>query len=238
MSVTCSLYRSHELISNTSSTYLDYIRDAATSGFERVYHYNAIAEGVKCIEPHIALCSFAESEDAPSKLGDKSSSAEVAPPSPEAAKNSSQSDGISGLPVTTNEGDAKPQSRPSSIATDQSPQSLPSTSIPEWESPPPDIPLGCPEDIISWTDDDVDATDFKNMPDYDPGQDDSIYDSTTDSDTETTVSPPKKRSQVYSGYIKIYINQSDGKTNSSASEVLGKALSIPKIYYDRLSRNL
>lgn len=32
--------------------------------------------------------------------------------------------------------------------------------------------------FITWTDDDVDATDFKNMPDYDPNQEDSEYDST------------------------------------------------------------
>ena len=236
MPVNYSLYRSLELVSNTSSTYVDYIRDAAANGFERVYHYNAIPNGVKGIEPHIALCSFAGSEDALSKLGTESSSAEVASPSPEAAKNANQSDGSSGLPVTTNEGDAKPQSRPSPIALDQNPQSLPSTSTPEWKPPPSNIPLGHAENIISWTDDDVDATDYKNMMDYDPNQDESIYDSTTDSDTEATASP-MKRSRVDSGYIQPYINLSNEKANSSASAVSGQALPIPKFYYDLLSRN-
>ena len=219
MPLTCSLYRSHEPISNTSPTYLDYIRDAAVNGSERVYHYNTIPKSVKQIEPHIAFYSLAESEDAFPKPGHESSSA------PEAAKNTSRFDDSSGLPVTTNENNEIPQSCPFPTALDQIPKYLPPTSTPEWASPPSDIPLGRAEDTISWTDDDVDATDYKNMPDYDPDQDDSVYDSTTDSDAEATASPPKKRSQIHSVYIKLDINLFDGKTNS-ASEVLGVALPI------------
>lgn len=141
--------------------------DAAANGFERVYHYNAIG-----IEPHIALCSSAGSENAPTKLGHQPSSAAVASPLlvAGAAKNTSQFDGTSGLPVTTNKGDAKPQSHLSPIAIDQNPQSLPSTSTPKWESPPSDIPWRRAEDMMSWTDDDIADTDYENMPDYDPNR--------------------------------------------------------------------
>lgn len=228
MPVNYPLYRSPELVSNTSSTYVDYILNAAANGFERVYHYNAIPNGVKGIESHIALCSSAGSEDAPLKLGNQSSSAAVASPSPEATKNTNYSDGTSGLPVTTNKGDTKPQSRPSPITTDHNPQSLSSTSTPQRRSSPSKIPLGRAEDMISWIDDDLDATDYKNLMYYDPNQDENNYDSTTDSDTEATASPPKKGSRVPSGYIQNYINLSDEKTNSSVSEVSGKALPIPK----------
>ena len=41
------------------------------------------------------------------------------------------------------------------------------------------------ERFVLWTDDDVDATDFKNMPDYDPDQEESVYDSTPSLETRS-----------------------------------------------------
>lgn len=131
MAVNFALYRGRELVSDTSSTYADYVRDAADKGFQWIYHYSAMPMGVKGIESHIALCSFAGSEIDPSKLGNESTSANVASPAPEAAKNTRLFDSSSGLPVTTSEGDAKLQSPPSPIALDQNSQILPSSSTPE-----------------------------------------------------------------------------------------------------------
>ncbi len=53
------------------------------------------------------------------------------------------------------------------------------------EIPPPEAkednpPKGCAADLIGYTDDDVDGTDYKDMPDYDPDQEFSAYESSTE----------------------------------------------------------
>ena len=45
-----------------------------------------------------------------------------------------------------------------------------------------DLRQGDAKRLISWSDDDVDGTDFKNMPDYDSDQDESDYSSTPEPD--------------------------------------------------------
>lgn len=280
----CSLYRSHEPVSKTSSTYIDYVRAAAASGSERVYHYNAISEGTKGVEAHIALCSFAglddvlsemenqqsgaesaaplseattqtsqsdyisdlqlatksegvervephialyssaESENVPTKTENQSGDPDIAPPLSQVEKDTIESPGISALLVATREVDAKSQSGASSLAMDQSRKILQSTG-PRYMGNG-NIPEGRAEDLISWTDDDTDAVDFKNYPDYDPDQDSCSYHSTTDSNTETTTSAAKKRSPAHDGYIQSYVKLKDvvssEKNNSIVRDVSGK----------------
>lgn len=46
-------------------------------------------------------------------------------------------------------------------------------------------PKGEEKDLISWTDEDLDAMDYKNRPDYDPDQDDTEYGTTSESEPES-----------------------------------------------------
>lgn len=52
--------------------------------------------------------------------------------------------------------------------------------------------------LIAWTDDDIDAEDYKNTPDYDPNQDESEYDSRSESELDpSTTSAEPGRPTVY-----------------------------------------
>lgn len=144
MSVNYSLYRSLDLISNTSSTYVEYIRAAIAKGCERAYHYDAIPEGVKGIEPHIVLCPLTESEGDFSESETRSSGAS---PVPQATEDAAKSHGTLDSTVDTNDGDTKSQVLLSSSAIDQSPECLPWTDN-ICMSPLLNIPLGYAEGLI------------------------------------------------------------------------------------------
>lgn len=80
MSISCSLYRSKDLVSDTTSTYIDYVRAAAAHGCEQEYRYEAISEGAKGIEPHIGLCLLTTSKDEPPMTENRSSGSDIAWP--------------------------------------------------------------------------------------------------------------------------------------------------------------
>lgn len=200
-----------ELVSGASTTYINYVRDALALGARHTYHYNAIPNAFKGIEPHLALCSFAVTEDGPSQPSDFTR-AESPPQSP--------------LSSQEYPGNAKPQPSPSISALDAKSPPSPSFSASEGNLPNDDPPQESgDETLISWTDDDVDATDYKNMPDYDPDQEESVYDSTPNPETESIASPTKERSFDDTSYIRRYFKL-DSEDTSSAGEVSGEETSI------------
>ncbi|KAL9104470.1 MAG: hypothetical protein Q9163_000563 [Psora crenata] len=160
------VYLGPELVSDAQHTYINYVREALALGVRRIFHYHAIPKG---IEPHLALCSCAVSEVARSPPRDLTP-AESPPQSPKPTISTSQSGRSSSLPTS-------PTSSERNLRNDAQPEEMGKKNI-----------------LISWTDDDVDATDFKNMPDYDPDQEESVYDSTPNPETEFVLSPTKERS--------------------------------------------
>lgn len=116
----------------------------------------------KGIEPHLAFLEFVLSENRQS---------EEPPSSPTITVRSKQSVYVSTLNPSFTEqiGDSKPPL--SFLSTIQGVKRRPL-------SPDDELPEGNGKDLIPWSDDDVDATDFKNMEDYDPWQEDDKYEST------------------------------------------------------------
>ena len=80
--------------------------------------------------------------------------------------------------------------------------------------------------LIAWTDDDVDATDFKNMPDYDPNQEDSEYESTPEPEEIPSMSPTEPDSATASAeplcvqrYVKLQSRQGSSVPNMSGRKL-------------------
>lgn len=161
------LYQSPELASD-SNVYIDYTREALAHGAKRVCHYHAVPKAFKGIEPRIAL---------PYSSISLSSQSEEPVISPRSTVKTSQSVSIPDQPSTERTRDSLPPSRLEEFIQDTRSDSF-------W---PPhamedDLPQVDGKDLIPWSDDDVDATDFKNMPDYDSGQDESTCESTPEPD--------------------------------------------------------
>ncbi len=182
------LYQSPELASD-SNVYIDYTCEASALSAKRIYHYHAKPNAFKGIEPHIALLDSAISEN---------SQSEKPVGSPEITVGTSQSVSILNPPSTERTGDSKP---PSSL----------SERIQDAKSRPPRLPRAMEDDLpqgdgkimLAWSDDDVDATDFKNMPDYDPWQEESNYESTPE--PEATAEPLEDHSIKDKSRIRRYV---------------------------------
>ena len=131
------------------------------------------------------------------------------------------------------------QYSPSAVSLDAKSRPSPSVSPSEGNLPNEDLPQGSVEEetLVSSTDDDVDATDYKNMPNYDPDQEESLYDSTPSPETETTTSPTKKRSFGDASYVRRYVRLHSDET-SSGGEVSGMKTSyLPNVNRDLLHRS-
>jgi hypothetical protein len=152
-------------MASAPSLYNDYIRKASNLGAKRIYHYHAMPSASKGIEPHIAFLEFVLSENRQS---------EEPPSSPTITVRSIQSVSTLNPSFTEQIGDSKPPL--SFLSTIQGVGRRPL-------SPDDEIPEGNGKDLIPWSDDNVDATDFKNMEDYDPWQEDDKYESTPESKT-------------------------------------------------------
>ena len=189
------VYLSSELIQDDSLSYITYVRDALSLGAKRTCHYQAIPDAFKDVEPHLVFCSFALSEDARSSPRDLTGMQSL-PPAPKSLTSTSQPGLSSSLPSLEEPGNAKPNSSSPEIPPDADLRR--SSSISDFARQVSShlrlIDGGLPqlnqEEIIWWSDDDVDATDFKNMPDYDPHQEESVYDSTPSLESKS-VSPMK-----------------------------------------------
>jgi len=184
------LYQSPELASN-SNVYIDYTREASAHGAKLICHYHAVPDAFKGIEPRIAL---------PYSSISLSSQSEEPVKSLEITVETSQSGSILDQSSTDRTWDPSPPSKleeliqdarlrvlspPPAMEDDRLEESI-QDARPGVPSGPrrmeDDIPIGDAEDINSWGDDDVDGTDFKNTPDYDPWQEESIYESTPEPD--------------------------------------------------------
>ena len=75
-------------------------------------------------------------------------------------------------------------------------------STPPPEKKPDAFPKGDAKDLIPWTDDDYTEEDYKNFPDYDPGQDNDNPDKKKRS-IDIAVASPKKDSTEWLRYVGI-----------------------------------
>ena len=186
-------------------------------GNKHTHHYHAIPLAFKGIEPYLALSSFPIMT--------------AAPHSPPQANNPShlliQTDTIevrsgpsSNLPPSVSADEAEPPYSSTASASSEQPRLRGTVLRPEFKED--GIPPGEAAHIISWTDDDVDATDYKNMPDYDPNQEESEYDSTPPPETEIvpsqTLSDPSADTSLVKQYVRIY-----SSAPISTVEVSGRA---------------
>ncbi|KAL9609170.1 MAG: hypothetical protein Q9167_006047 [Letrouitia subvulpina] len=171
------LYSSREPVKSTLPEYGAFVRNAAILGAKRVFHYQAIPDGFKNIEPNLVLCSFSTSEDAQSAPPDSGSlKSLVRVPVPEINDMSHLENDSSTTTAAT--------------ASNSGPQSSP----PECRTVRDDLPQGDAKQMVFWSDDDIDAVDYKNYPDYDPDQEESVYESTDlESDLEVREKPDKGR---------------------------------------------
>jgi len=214
------LYRSRQLVSNTSPAYVNYVRDPEALGAKRTFQYHTIPNASKGIEPHIALRSYTGSEHAQSPP-DELTDVTIPPPKP------TISTGYPGPRASPSSldypGHADPQSNLSAIVPDADSRPAPSAGATEGNRANDDLSQGGGENptLISWTDDDVDATDHKNMVDYDPNQEESIYDSTPEPQTESTAPPIKEPSPEDISYVQRYVKLSSDDP-SSEREISGK----------------
>ncbi len=204
------LYQSPELASD-SNVYIDYTCEASALGAKRTYHYHAKPNASKGIEPHIALLDSAVSEN--------SQSGKTARP-PGITVGTSQSVSILNPPSTERTGKSKP---PSSL----------SERIQDAKSRPPrlpramedDLPQGDGKNMLAWSDDDVDATDLKNMPDYDSWQEESNYESTPE--PEATAEPLEDLSIKDKSRIRRYVmlhSKQNSERTSPAEEISGRQI--------------
>ena len=202
------LYQSPKLVSD-SDGYIDYKRKASTLGAKRIYHYHAISNAVKGMENHIALPDFVISEDFQS---------EEPPDSPNSTVRTTQPIPISSPPSTELVGDSSPPSSLLKLIRDaRSGRLEPARAMED------DFPQVEAKDLLPWSDDDVDGTDYKNMPDYDPWQEGSTYESTPE--PEITAEPIKGISLADRSSVRRYImldRKQNSERNKSAEETSGR----------------
>ena len=218
------LYQSLELISD-SNIYIDYLREVSALGAKRIYHYHAVPNAFKGIEPHFALPNFVISE---------STQSEKPPKSPEIIVGISQSVPIPSPPSTDRTEDLKSPSSLSEMIQDA--KLRPSRPVYAMGD---DLPQGDGKNLLAWSDDDVDATDFKNMEDYDPWQEESNYESTPE--PEATAEPLEDLSLGNKSRIRRYImlhSEQNSERSSSAEEISGRQIPYLPIINRGLSHQI
>lgn len=187
-----------------------------TKSHKHTPRYHAIPTASKGIEPYIALSSF---------------------PIITAAHLPPQANNPSHHPfqIDTTEARSGPSSTlPSSASPDEAELSHSPTvsalleqphlrrTVPRPECKKDGIPSGKAEDIIAWTDDDVEATDYKNMPDYDPNQEESEYDSTPPPETEIVASQALDDPSTDTSLFRRYVRNYSSAPTSPVEEVSGR----------------
>ena len=223
------LFRSHQLVSSASPAYVSFVRDPEALGAKRTYQYRTIPNVSKGIEPHIALRSYIGPEHAQSPP-DEWTGVASPPPKP---TTSTGDPGPRASPSTLDyHGHADSQSSPSAIVPGVDSRPAPSARAAEGNGANDDSSQGGGENptLNSWTNDDVDATDFKNMPDYDPDQEESVYDSTPEPQTESTASPTKEPSSEDISYVQRYVKLSSDDP-SSEGEISGKGKLLSTVFF-------
>ena len=196
------LCRSSALVANVKSLFNQYLDNASELEMGCIRHYDAIAGSNKGLEPHICLCRCLVRGESHKTIEDP------------------------GDPGYFSRHDAEAMRRNSD---------LPSTCLDKRSSATPEDVPGPQEmqhnerknNLISWTDDDVDATDYKNMPDYDSDQEESEYDSTPEPESIPglssaepgfTMAPPEPlRVQQY---IKLQSKQESPVASESGKSIL------------------
>lgn len=212
------IYTSLEPLSNDQPQDIDHGQQAVTQGDKHTHKYHAIPTGFKGIEPYLALSSF------PITITAAHVPPQANKPSHHPIHNDTtgaRSGPSSSLPSSASPDAAKPSHSSTASASNEQPH--PRRTVPPPELKQDRLPRGKSEDIISWTDDDVDATDYKNMPDYDPNQEESEYDSTPPPETELEASQilggPSGDTTLVKRYVRIY----SSAPTSSVEEVSGRA---------------
>lgn len=147
------LYRSHVSVSEVESSYQIFVGQASELDAKSLWHYDAIPGSYKHLESHMCICECSVPRE------DHTDDADQAEPKYSSPQNQEEI----GAP-----------SPDGSFSEDKG-----HSSSDHLESPSAEEDLSRQgNNLIAWTDDDVDATDYKNMPDYDPDQEESEYDST------------------------------------------------------------
>ena len=210
------IYTSPGLLSNDQIQNIDHNQQALILG-KRTHHYHSIPLASKGIEPYLALSSIPIVTAAyspphasnPSHHFIQIGTTEVRPGPSSIEPSSDSADNV------------EPPSSSTASASGEQPRSRRIVPRPEFKEDA--IPLGKAADIIAWTDDDVDATDYKNMPGYDPDQEESEYDSTPPPETEIVPSQTLDRRSPDASSVKRYVRIYNSASVSTMEEVSGRA---------------
>lgn len=210
------IYISPEPLWNDQPQDVDHSQQAVIQGDNYTHYYHAIPTAFKGIEPYLALSSIPIITAA--YLPPQANSPSHHPIRTDTT--GARSGPSSSLPSSASSDKAEPPHSSTTSASNEQPH--PRRTVPPPELKEDRIPRGKAEDMISWTDDDVDATDYKNMPDYDPNQETSEYDSTPPPETEAVAShildDPSAGTSLVKRYVRIY----SSAPSSSVEEVSGR----------------
>ena len=211
------VYTSPEPLSNDQPQDIHHDRQAVTQGDKHAHHYHAIPLALKGIEPYLVLSAFPiiTAAHSPPQANHPShhpiqSDTTGAHPKPS-----------SSLPSSASADEAEHLDSSNTSASNQQPR--PTRTVPRPDFKEDGIPPGKAAHIIAWTDDDVDATDYKNMPGYDPNQEESEYDSTPPPETEIVASQAFDDPSVGTSLVKRYVRIYSSAPTSSVEEVSGRA---------------
>lgn len=211
------IYTSPTLLSNDQPHNIDHGQQAVVQDDEHTHHYHAIPTAFKGIEPYIALSSFPiiTAAHLPPQAND---------PSHHPIQNDTtgaRAGPSSTLASAASSDEAGPPHSSTASASDEQPH--PRRTVPRPEFKEDRIPRGKAEDIIAWTDDDVDASDYKNMPGYDPNQEESEYDSTPPPEKEIVASQTLDDRLADTPLVRRYVRIYNSAPTSSVEEVSGRA---------------
>lgn len=186
MSATSLFYYSSKVPLQTASSSV-FTKDVSSSSAPKprhVYHYEAIEAVAKGVQPYLSLC-----------LETSCNSVDVYEPhfipllektSPNLSEGPHVHLNNPAVQSISTEEQARtvfPRGKLSSPDVDL--RTNPKPTEPGPRATEDAIPKGEGKDLISWTDEDFDAMDYKNTPDYDPDQDDTEYGTTSDSEPES-----------------------------------------------------
>ncbi|MCJ1270611.1 hypothetical protein MMC22_010508 [Lobaria immixta] len=222
MSAASLFYYSSKVPLQTASSFL-FTKDVSSSSApktRRVYRYEAIEAVAKGVQPYLSLCletscnSVDVDEPRFIPLLEKTS-----PNLSEGPLVHLKNPAIQSISTEERAKIVSPKRRLSS--PDVELRTKPKPTEPGPRAIEDAIPKGEGKDLISWTDEDFDAMDYKNTPDYDPDQDDTEYGTTSDSEPEsgTLMSENLKASREaieFRQYIQLKVTMGGEEVQNSA----------------------
>ena len=214
------LYINPEPLSEDQPQNIHHRQQAVTQGDKHTHHYRAIPTACKGIEPYLALSPFPIVTVA--HLSPQANNPSHQPT--QTGATGARSGSSSTLPSSASLHEVEPSRSSAASASNEQPP--PRRTVPRPEFKEDGIPPGRAEDIVAWTDDDVDTIDYKNMPGYDPNQEESEYDSTPPPETEIVASQTLDDSSADRPFVRRYVRIYCNAPTSSVEEVSGKQLSI------------